>query len=138
MRRYWDKVRRGPKCWTWSAAVSSNGYGWFRLVSTEAGRNSHRVAWELTKGPIPGGLHVLHRCDNRRCVRPSHLYLGTNADNVRDKVAKGRQWRKFSSATVRSVREAIRSGLTYRATSAQLGISLGQIHRIVHRAHRAP
>jgi hypothetical protein len=52
---------------------------------------AHRVAWELTNGPIPPGLHICHRCDNPPCVTPAHLFVGTNLDNIADKVAKGRQ-----------------------------------------------
>ena len=81
-------------CWDWTACRSQSGYGKLRL-----GRKmlkAHRVSYELHVGSIPEGddYHgtcVLHRCDRPCCVNPEHLFLGTNADNVRDKVEKGRQ-----------------------------------------------
>lgn len=84
----------GKACWNWQGAIMSTGYGSFMLDGRRRpGRRSqlaHRVAWALHVGPIPPGLCVLHECDNRRCVNPKHLFLGTNTDNVRDMVAKGR------------------------------------------------
>lgn len=90
IRRFWDKVEKTSRCWIWHGAVEPNGYG----VVTRGGRNvrAHRYAWKISKGPIPDGLFVLHRCDYRICVRPAHLWLGTQADNMRDMVAKGRMW----------------------------------------------
>lgn len=66
-----------------------NGYGTI-LLSNDKKSLVHRVAWSLFKGPIPEDLHVLHKCDVRNCVNPYHLFLGTNLDNIHDRIAKGR------------------------------------------------
>jgi hypothetical protein len=82
--RFWPKVAKGDGCWLWTAAKGHKGYGSFEH------HNAHRIAYQLEYGPIPDGLFVLHRCDNPPCCRPDHLFLGTNADNMRDAFAKGR------------------------------------------------
>jgi hypothetical protein len=86
--RFWPKVAKTPECWDWTAGTDRQGYGFFGV----AGRSvlAHRYAWALVNGPIPSGMHVLHRCDRPRCVRPDHLFLGTNRDNIADRMAKGR------------------------------------------------
>jgi hypothetical protein len=98
--RFWSKVAKSEACWLWTAATDRNGYG--ILMMRRDGKKrpyaAHRIAWELTHGPIPDDDHgkplrVLHNCpdgDNTLCVRPSHLFLGTQGDNVRDMIAKGR------------------------------------------------
>ena len=86
---FWAGLDRSGDCWIWTRERYPSGYG----VLTRAGLRvkAHRLAWELTYGPTPDGLLVLHHCDNPPCVRPAHLFLGTQADNVRDMDAKGRR-----------------------------------------------
>lgn len=88
--RFWAKVDRSGDCWLWTAATS-NGYGILAVKHrSPTPLRAHRLSWEIHHGPIPGNMHVLHACDERRCVRVEHLWLGTNADNTADRVAKGR------------------------------------------------
>ncbi len=75
-------------CWLWSGPLNTWGYGAF--YSNGRTLSAHRAAWETANGPVPDGLFVLHHCDRRMCCNPAHLYLGTQADNMRDKVVRGR------------------------------------------------
>lgn len=87
--RFWSKVPIGAEgCWEWKAGLSPRGYGQFWDTGTN--RGAHRYAYEQVIGPIPEGLFVCHRCDNPACVRPDHLFLGTQQDNMSDKQSKGR------------------------------------------------
>lgn len=87
--RFWAKVDKAGECWLWTAARAARGYGAFYF---RGGNNlSHRVSYELTFGPVPAGLWVLHHCDNPPCVRPDHLFLGDHAANMADMVCKRRQ-----------------------------------------------
>jgi hypothetical protein len=90
VERFWAKVERTDGCWLWTAATT-NGYGILSVKHrSRAPLKAHRVSWEIHHGPIPGNMHVLHTCDQRLCVNPDHLWLGTNADNTADRVSKGR------------------------------------------------
>lgn len=86
--RFWDKVEKTESCWLWRGALGRFGYG--AVHRSSGSRKAHRVAWELTKGPIPDALCVMHTCDVPACVNPDHLRLGSYADNNADMAAKGR------------------------------------------------
>jgi hypothetical protein len=105
-------------------------------------RAAHRVAFEKAFGLIPKGKRVLHRCDNKKCVNPYHLFLGTNTDNQRDSVLKGRHRygvlhgskngnSKLSAADVRSIRKIARPG-KYSRIARRYGVSAMQIRRIAN------
>ncbi len=79
-------------CWLWTGEADGVGYG--RIFSKKKGDKAHRVSWELHRGEIPPGVKVCHRCDTPGCVNPDHLFLGTQGDNVRDALRKGRMPRK--------------------------------------------
>lgn len=87
--RFWSKVDRSGECWEWTAGLNQAGYGQFSMWPDRPER-AHRFSWVLHNGPIPDDLCVLHACDNRKCVNPAHLFLGTRGDNIRDCFAKGR------------------------------------------------
>lgn len=91
--RLWAKVYKSSTCWLWLGAQYRNGYGHIRSDKEHGHKDkaAHRVAWELTNGPIPNGFVLCHRCDVRNCVNPDHIFLGTKQDNARDTASKGRQ-----------------------------------------------
>lgn len=86
--RFFEKINKTSTCWNWIGAKSSVGYGQTYFNSKVI--YSHRVSYELFNGPIKNNLCVLHRCDNRICVNPKHLFLGTKKQNTQDMILKGR------------------------------------------------
>lgn len=91
--RLWRRVDRAAPddCWEWQGYISTSGYGLMgRGTRAEGTVGTHRVAWEVTNGPIPAGLLVCHTCDNRLCCNPAHMFLGTIYDNAQDMKRKGR------------------------------------------------
>lgn len=129
--RFWGRVEKTDGCWLWRAGTN-RGYG----IAWVGGRikKAHRVSWEEVNGPIPPGMFVCHRCDNPPCVRPSHLFLGTNADNMRDMSEKGRGYLR-SPITAHDAIDIV-SLYAFGATQLELarsyGITQSAVSLIVH------
>lgn len=89
---FWNKVdiKSDSECWKWAGCKIPGGYGYFKLGRKMQG--AHRASWLINCGSIPGGLFVLHKCDNPPCVNPRHLWLGTAKDNTRDMFDKNRSY----------------------------------------------
>jgi hypothetical protein len=121
-QKFLQLFERGDGCWEWRGSLNEHGYGRFGY-----GVLAHRYAWELMVGPIPRGLGVLHRCDNPRCIRPDHCFLGDQKANMQDMRSKGRSTRgeRSSSALlsesdvidIRTLRTMYRAGLGVLASA---------------------
>lgn len=156
--RFWAKVKKGEGCWLWTASLRNKGYGAFayRLNRRVIQDRAHRFSWLLAFGPVPDGLFVLHRCDTPACVRPDHLFLGTNADNVRDMMAKGRHVvggthsglkSKYRSGknhwnyhtpddVILAIRARRAAGTPYQRIADEFGLALGYVWRVATRRAR--
>jgi hypothetical protein len=167
--RFWSKVNfLGPtqahvpgigNCWEWSGSRWQSGYGVF-WVTARRRQRAHRFAWTLTYGAIqPETPFVLHRCDNPLCVRPSHLFVGTHADNVADKITKNRQnaargddhysrkrpesvargeqsgRAKLTEDQVRAIRRRVSEGEGQGAVARTFGVCLATVNDIVNRVY---
>lgn len=144
--RFWSKVDRsaGPTgCWIWTASKNTGGYGHVFVGGRLQG--AHRVAYELTNGPVPkgDGYHgtvVCHHCDVRACVNPAHLFIGAQSDNHADMMRKGRHparpcrgeangASKLTETLVRQIRDLRASGVTGAEVARLLGVSQGTVSR---------
>jgi hypothetical protein len=116
-------------CWNWKLARDRDGYGLYGRKTGGSGR-AHRGAWEAVSGPIAKGLSACHRCDNPSCINPAHLFLGTQADNIRDKVEKGRTAKgssngaaKFSEHDVSIIKMLLELGVRQCRLVSLYGVS---------------
>lgn len=151
--RFFEKVLKTENCWLWTAALrGKSGYGCMKVDGKVV--DSHRLSWEIHFGKIPEGLLVCHTCDNRICVNPAHLFLGTQSDNMKDCLKKGRMFipkgftfengskpanRLLSDSEVVDIKKAIvnKGRKTLRQISEEMGyknqlfldISCGRIYK---------
>jgi hypothetical protein len=151
VKRFWANTRKSDEgCWAWAGSVQPRGYPYGRLSVYKRTALAHRVSWILHFGSIPAGLCVLHRCDNPRCVRPDHLFLGTQKDNTADAIAKGRKayprphvgenqhQAKLTAAAARAIFQRAAKGENQRAIAAAYGINQSVVSKILTgRAWRA-
>lgn len=136
-KAFWSRVRiidDEDSCWEWTGPITV-GYGQISVNSRAT--LTHRYAYELENDSIPDGLFVLHKCDNRLCVRVSHLFLGTNKDNMDDKVAKGRQARwetggktKLTWVQVREIRRRVTEGESLTDLGKEYDVTKQAIYNI--------
>lgn len=134
---FWTRVDKSSSCWNWTGGTSRDGYGMFCWQLKY--RKAHRVAYELEYGfnSIPDGMFVCHKCDNRRCVRFDHLFIGTNDDNMADMSRKGRvKSAKLTPALVLEIREAYSSNPSLECRKQLIekyGVSMTAINNIISR-----
>jgi len=148
-KRFWAKVSIADNgCWVWTASLSAVGYG--QIAMPGGPGLAHRLVFALANGPIPAGMFVCHRCDNRACCRPDHLFLGTPADNSHDMVRKGRSTKgrpqnpashkvgelhgraRLTSVQVQQIRERYAKGdITQEELAAEYGVSGPHVSGIV-------
>ena len=137
VERFWSKVDKNGSngCWIWKAGDNGDGYGKF-YIHVESGypqRYAHHVSWVLAYGDIPDGLWVLHKCDTPACIRPEHLFLGTQTDNMQDAAQKGRVKggkrgegagsNKLKEYEVLEIREMMKNGVPQNEIARRYSVS---------------
>lgn len=129
--RFLAKVRQVESgCHEWQAGLARGGYGKFQHNGKAV--TAHRFSYLLFKGDIPDGMCVMHRCDNRLCVNPEHLGLGTGAENIRDMDIKGRRGTKcrITKAQVLEILSLLSKGQTQQKIADKFGVGQTVISRI--------
>lgn len=136
--RFWRYVERGADCWEWTGS-RSDGYGTLR--TDRSCIKAHRVSWILHKGPVPEGSVIRHRCDNAGCVNPDHLELGTQRDNMRDAMVRGRLTNRvrgeqhyrarLTAAAVARIRELAAAGRSRASIAREFEIAQVTVWRVL-------
>lgn len=140
LRRFYEKIRvdKETGCQEWIAALNSDGYGKFGIDGSWV--LAHRFSWTLVYGSIPCGMLILHKCNNPKCVNPSHLYVGTDADNARDMLEADPYCRsgeannraKLSNSNVIEIRRLLSEGVMQKDIAPIFGVHSGSISKIAN------
>lgn len=121
----WQRARKGKE------AAGGGGYGCFRVKGHMIA--AHRFAWELVHGPIPAGMHILHSCDNTKCVNETHLIIGTNEQNQADKARKLRAPARLTPNNIQTIRRRVAVGEFQRIVAADFKLAQGDVSHICSR-----
>jgi hypothetical protein len=140
--RFWDKVQKTDDCWNWTGARDSHGYGTLDINGKK--QKAHRLSLNFIEGEIPSEIKVCHKCDNTLCVRPEHLFLGTQADNLRDMQDKGRASdyfkkkayehpkSKFTEEDIRKIKKLYtEDGISQRKIAPMFNVAQQTISKII-------
>ena len=141
-QRFWALVAKSDGCWLWTGGRDRHGYGKFAVGlkrdRTQKTQLAHRVAWMYTHGAMPQ-LNLLHQCDNPQCVRPDHMFVGTQKDNLLDAAQKGRTARgerngvaKLTAAAVAAIKARRANGEKQQAIAEAYGINRSLVSMIEH------
>ena len=136
--RFWQRVVKTPDCWVWSGCRYGRGYGHTSAndptTQRRHGVSAHRVSWLLQYGSLPQDKEIMHRCDNRACVRPDHLQAGTHQENMRDCADKGRIHLRISTTHCRNGHPALPGNFSH-ATGVRICRLCRQAVRKRNRLH---
>lgn len=134
VKKFHSKFKINPltDCWDWCGNIASNGYG--RIIYQYKQYSTHRLSWEIHNGKIPEGMFVCHHCDNKKCVNPNHLFIGTCKDNVQDYITKFDHIgnKKLSQHEVLEIIRLRKEGKSERRLSKIFKISRSSIRNILH------
>jgi hypothetical protein len=142
-QRFWGYVSccSDGECWEWTGTITPRGYGYLRIGGSGNPRHAHRISWVIHNGVIPNGMFICHHCDNRLCVNPDHLFLGTPLDNTQDMIKKGRRNleghpKKLTPDLVREIRSLYAGGdHSYRDLARRFDVNFVTIGRVVRREY---
>jgi hypothetical protein len=136
-KNFWKFVdkKKGNECWIWKGKPNNSGYGTANFRGKFVG--AHRVSYILNIGKIPEKMSVLHHCDIKMCVRPDHLFLGTQKDNIMDMIKKGRNlcgekhnMAKLNENKVREIRRKMKAGINYKIIANEFKICKSHVFDI--------
>lgn len=142
--RFWSNVdqKSSDECWPWKLAPTSGGYGRMKIRGKMI--SSHRLSWSIAYGPIPEGRYICHRCDNKICCNPHHLYCGTPKSNAEDARIRGRLvapcgerngMHKLTNAQALEIRRMNPMSKDFEEIGKRYGVSRGTIENIVYKSH---